>query len=391
MPFAVPMIWREHKDHSSDCYFCLTKTTGITSKSRHTVEYPDLPSAMRPVPHSDNLPVTQPSENVIFSDDDSDRREQQSDDTNFEADSRIAEDGNFQNSLNEVEAAAWNSFRNVCKNFLGSVKVENYRDIVNDLLLSYKALECNMSLKIHFLHKHIDLFPENIGAVSDEHGERFHQDISSMEKRYQGIKFDTDDEALQAFINAVNSIPEDDWCITSKSRHTVEYPDLPSAMRPVPHSDNKPVPLPSENVIFSDDDSDRREQQSDDTNFEADSRIAEDGNFQNSLKEVEAAAWNSFRNVCKNFLGSVKVENYRDIVNDLLLSYKALECNMSLKIHFLHKHIDLFQENIGAVSDEHGERFHQDTLRDIENGTPRNSGQKVMKLGRQRETGTNIK
>jgi len=28
-------------------------------------------------------------------------------------------------------------------------------------------------------------FPENCGEVSDEHGERFHQDISSMEKRYQ--------------------------------------------------------------------------------------------------------------------------------------------------------------------------------------------------------------
>jgi hypothetical protein len=26
----------------------------------------------------------------------------------------------------------------------------------------------------------------NLGAVSDEHGERFHQDISNMEKRYQG-------------------------------------------------------------------------------------------------------------------------------------------------------------------------------------------------------------
>ncbi|UYV68757.1 hypothetical protein LAZ67_6000703 [Cordylochernes scorpioides] len=52
----------------------------------------------------------------------------------------LQQDGNFQNSLNEVEAAAWNSFRNVCKNFLGSVKVENYGDIVNDLLLSYKAL-----------------------------------------------------------------------------------------------------------------------------------------------------------------------------------------------------------------------------------------------------------
>ncbi|UYV83148.1 hypothetical protein LAZ67_22002437 [Cordylochernes scorpioides] len=61
----------------------------------------------------------------------------------------LQQDGNFQNSLNEVEAAAWNSFRNVCKNFLGSVKVENYRDIL-------------------------------------AHGERFHQAISSMEKRYQG-------------------------------------------------------------------------------------------------------------------------------------------------------------------------------------------------------------
>ncbi|UYV81970.1 hypothetical protein LAZ67_21000259 [Cordylochernes scorpioides] len=98
----------------------------------------------------------------------------------------LQQDGNFQNSLNEVEAAAWNSFRNVCKNFLGSVKVENYRDIVNDLLLSYKALGCNMSLKIHFLHSHLDFFPDNLGAVSDEHGERFYQDISSMEKRYQG-------------------------------------------------------------------------------------------------------------------------------------------------------------------------------------------------------------
>ncbi|UYV70783.1 K02A2.6-like [Cordylochernes scorpioides] len=42
-----------------------------------------------------------------------------------------------------------------------------------------------MSLKIHFLHSHLDFFPDNLGAVSDEHGERFHQAISSMEKRYQ--------------------------------------------------------------------------------------------------------------------------------------------------------------------------------------------------------------
>jgi hypothetical protein len=43
-----------------------------------------------------------------------------------------------------------------------------------------------MSLKIHFLYSHLDFFPDNLGAVSDEHGERFHQDIASMEKQYQG-------------------------------------------------------------------------------------------------------------------------------------------------------------------------------------------------------------
>ncbi|KAL4709541.1 hypothetical protein ACJJTC_007272 [Scirpophaga incertulas] len=31
-----------------------------------------------------------------------------------------------------------------------------------------------------------NFFPENLGAVSDEHGERFHQQSSTMEKRYQG-------------------------------------------------------------------------------------------------------------------------------------------------------------------------------------------------------------
>jgi hypothetical protein len=43
-----------------------------------------------------------------------------------------------------------------------------------------------MSLKIIFLKSHLDLFPENLGAVSEEQGEHFHQDINDMERRYQG-------------------------------------------------------------------------------------------------------------------------------------------------------------------------------------------------------------
>ena len=72
------------------------------------------------------------------------------------------------------------------QNFLGNHKAPNYREIVGELLRSYQDMGCNMSLKIHFLDSHLDFFPDNLGAVSDEHGERFHQDISALEKRYQG-------------------------------------------------------------------------------------------------------------------------------------------------------------------------------------------------------------
>ena len=54
------------------------------------------------------------------------------------------------------------------------------------MLQAYQDLGCRMSVKIHFLHSHLDFFLDNLGDVSDEHGERFHQDISVIEKRYQG-------------------------------------------------------------------------------------------------------------------------------------------------------------------------------------------------------------
>ena len=53
------------------------------------------------------------------------------------------------------------------------------------MLQAYQDLGCRTSLKIQFLHSHLDFFPDNLGDVSDEHGERFHQDISVIEKRYQ--------------------------------------------------------------------------------------------------------------------------------------------------------------------------------------------------------------
>jgi hypothetical protein len=65
-------------------------------------------------------------------------------------------------------------------------RAPNYKELVGELLSCYENLGCNMSLNIHFLHANLHFFPENCGAVSDEHGERVHQYIAAMKKRYGG-------------------------------------------------------------------------------------------------------------------------------------------------------------------------------------------------------------
>ncbi|XP_076043685.1 uncharacterized protein LOC143026795 [Oratosquilla oratoria] len=54
------MVWREPKDHSTDCYFCLTDIKGRNRKGKKSIVYPDLQSAIRPVLHSNDIPVPQP-------------------------------------------------------------------------------------------------------------------------------------------------------------------------------------------------------------------------------------------------------------------------------------------------------------------------------------------
>ena len=92
----------------------------------------------------------------------------------------------FVLSMNDTEKNACNAFVKVTKEFLGNKKSENYIEIVNNLMDKLQRLKINMSIKVHLLFNHLEDFPENLGAVSDEQGERFHQDIRVMEVRYQG-------------------------------------------------------------------------------------------------------------------------------------------------------------------------------------------------------------
>ena len=92
----------------------------------------------------------------------------------------------FEKSMTDIERITWRSFVMVVRNFLGNKKDKDYVELVESLLKNLRDLGANMSIKVHFLQSHLDRFPENCGDVSDEQGERFHQDLKKMEERYQG-------------------------------------------------------------------------------------------------------------------------------------------------------------------------------------------------------------
>ena len=86
----------------------------------------------------------------------------------------VLKDTDFVELLNLKELRAWEAFKSVCNGFLGNTRVPDYQACIEKSLKSYEDMGCRMSLKIHFLHSHLNFFLPNLGAVSDEHGERFH-------------------------------------------------------------------------------------------------------------------------------------------------------------------------------------------------------------------------
>ena len=90
----------------------------------------------------------------------------------------------LKGQMSDLERNAWQAFRMIMKGFLGKYRRDDYAMLVSNLIKCYEKLGCRMSLKLHFLHFHLDFFRDNLGNVSEERGERFHQDIQVIEKRY---------------------------------------------------------------------------------------------------------------------------------------------------------------------------------------------------------------
>ena len=168
----------------------------------------------RPVLHSEDLPIPHPPTHLTLEDES--EHEAATEDPNKEHDNVAFETStsscelyplircelnglvqDFKLSKKQAELLGsrlrgWNLlqkdtkvcfFRNFQEEFQDFYSGENDLVYCNNICA---VMGCNMSLKIHFLDSHLDSFPDNLGAVSDKRGERFHQDISALEKRYEG-------------------------------------------------------------------------------------------------------------------------------------------------------------------------------------------------------------
>ena len=85
---------------------------------------------------------------------------------------KLTKDPQFVSTMTDVEKKAWLSFGEVVSKYLGNTKDSDYQNMAENMLACFEALGCRMSLKVHFLQ---------YTWTTEEHGERFHQDIKIME------------------------------------------------------------------------------------------------------------------------------------------------------------------------------------------------------------------
>lgn len=444
MPFAVPMVWREPANHHDDCYFCLVNTCGFTSKTKHKIVYPNLPSALRPVPHDESLPVPVPPEDGI---------QAVPEDMDLEEGARGEHDTSSDVDYVPDDDAGPQLFNE-----------EELNDLIRDLLLPKDKAELLASRlkEKHLLHKSVlvtSYRKRNLELVQffDTDGPlSFCTDIAglfhSMSQVYVSSDWrlfvDSSARSLKAVLlhngNTKPSIPVahsvhlketyDNMCVLLQTikydlhqwkicgdlkvigmlmgmqagftkyccflclwdsravdQHYVkcdwplrtDYEPGRGSVKFDPLVKPADIFLPPlhiklglmKNLV-------KRMSKTNSRGFQylvakfpkiSSAKLKEgifvgpqirellhDATFAESLNALELEAWMAFKWLCDNFFGNNKSPQYRQGVERLLDAYHKLGCRMSLKIHFLHAHLDFFPQNLGAVSDEQGERFHQD-------------------------------
>lgn len=443
MAFAAPMVWREPTNHTDDCYFCLTPPikAGLSMKKIRTVQYPNLPSAIRPIPHSDSLPVPTPPENCVFEVENEDSVEQEE-----PKKPSTSHDPDFEGKDDKPHRLSQAELSDLIRD-LGLSKEK--AEILGSRLQQWNLLESDVRIS-QYRKRHMELLPffekkNNLVVCCDINGLMKSLNLNHDPTEWR-LFIDSSKLSLKAVLlhngNLLSSIPvghavhmketyanmtalldsikyhEHKWkicgdlkviaillgmqlgytkhccflCMWDSRDRKLHYikGDWPARnLNPSeknvvakPLVDPKDVLLPPLHIKLGLMKNFVKAMNREGQAFKyirekfsklSDAKVKEgifvgpqirelvrDPAFDQVLEGKEKEAWEAFKGVVHGFLGNKRDDNYKHLVTVLLQKYRNLGCNMSLKIHFLHSHLEFFPPSCGAVSDEHGERFHQD-------------------------------
>lgn len=132
----------------------------------------------------------------------------------------------FSTVLSNKFRKAWDALKAVIQNVLGKHRAEpnEVKRLVNAMLNDFEKINVSMTLKLHFLHHHLDVLLQQLPTESDEQGERFHQITMPMEKRYKGKRLDA-------------MLAEVCWCSHKVSLYDDEEVEDPASSQQVTPSD----------------------------------------------------------------------------------------------------------------------------------------------------------
>ena len=442
LKFGVPMVWREPSNHLDDCYFCLVNVKGFNKKNKQYLQYPSIPSAIRPVAHSEEIPVP------IFTElpeiDDTDLCSPASSDEEDTTDifQPCDEDCDkpilfTQSALNDLvrdlylpkESAellasrlqenrmlkpgtSVSFYRNreaeLRKYFCSDGQLVYCIDVEGLLLFmglpAYDSRDWRLfidsskrSLKCVLLHN-----GNKYGSVPIGHSVNLKEEYKNIKIVLERLQYHVHGWLICVDLKMVNFLLGQQggytkypcflcyWDSRATAEHWVrnEWPQRQSLASGDKNVINDPL-VDRKNIVFPPlhiklglmkqfvkalDHSGEcfsyicstfpglSEEKKKAGIFDGPQirTLMRDPYFITSMNETEERAWNAFCNVVQNFLGNKKADNYEEIVEELLMSLRDLGCRMSIKVHYLHSHLDSFPENLGDVSEEQGERFHQD-------------------------------
>uniref|UniRef100_UPI00358E4839 uncharacterized protein n=1 Tax=Myxine glutinosa TaxID=7769 RepID=UPI00358E4839 len=384
LPFGIPMVWREERDHTNDCYFCMTNLQGI--------------------------PIPAPPENCRHSASDSDEQMEDGDISGtYQPTGETSQPKLFsQAELNDLtrDLSVKKSFENILVRTMKFLwfYCSNITGLIAAMGLAYDPTEWRLFVDSSSRSlKAVLLFNGNkIASVPVGHSVQMTENYSNMEHLLTALKYKDHNWMICRDLKVVSMVLGLQggytkypcflclWDSRADKQHYVQrnWPER-SGLEPGSHNVvshalvnpqkillpplhiklglmknfvkalnkegrafaflNKKFPRVSEAKLKAGifDGPQIRE-------------LMKDPKFDESMESNERNAWLSFKSIVTNFLGNHRSPEYECVVEGLLQSFQALGARMSIKMHFLSSHLDYFPENCGDVSEEQGERFHQD-------------------------------